>query len=699
MSTSSSGKTTVAEGGTVKRRGLTDVVYHVFDTPGRHTFTVSYRIPRVEYLVVGATGGGVTPGGGGEVVKGATAGALEPGEYVIEVGEIGGKVETKVTMVNCMQNADTCKQTRYTQYMNFPNGAYNGVPSGTYLSCDNIRSTPTKMTEDIYAAGGQSSFMKNVAKGGQPGALKPYMVSRWQETMGRYGGRVPGSSITMSAAYPRNQFEYAFPNYSYNSDGKTHGVNPLYTSWSCGQFNMSYIAGASATGKAGTRYENCCAWAGQPQDLNCCTNASGGAGGDARRPSTGKAEPGAGIMSNITGENVEYGHGSGGNVNAKPAKHGVVIIAYNLKSAEANIGPSPDEIATIVKEYERKMAEYRAQVDAEKKAMMDQNQAAVSAAKAEQEKLITELTSLKTRYDQLQQTAQTTETTLQSTQQQLVALNAEYTQKMQDLETARQAEIKALTDQNQTAVAAAKAEQEKLVAELTALKTTYDALVSKSAECPIIPEGTTLVDGGTGQMYKAEKGVLRPLSMDVYRSMGSPAYTTYPSGSLDQCSTGPPYIIPTTTPVPSTTAAPSTDPQFPGTLYVILHADSWLKDKQLKVLASRFGSLEVEAFQFKALEQVFVINNTGYIRSVAGDGLYLTSAGDCLSPVMSKEAPLSPWRISRTGTSPLEYTLVSSCGASLKATLGAQAAILEEGVFGSEVSENWYIVPVGRAQM
>jgi hypothetical protein len=200
-------------------------------------------------------------------------------------------------------------------------------------------------------------------------------------------------------------------------------------------------------------------------------------------------------------------------------------------------------------------------------------------------------------------------------------------------------------------------------------------------------------------MYKAEKGVLRPLSMDVYRAMGSPAYTTYPSGSLEKCSTGPPYIIPTTTPVPSTTAAPSTDPQFPGTLYVILHADSWLKDKQLKVLASRFGSLEVEAFQFKALEQVFVINNSGYIRSVAGDGLYLTSAGDCLSPVMSKEAPLSPWRISRTGTSPLEYTLVSSCGASLKATLGAQAAILEEGVFGSEVSENWYVVPVGRAQM
>lgn len=376
----------------------------------------------------------------------------------------------------------------------------------------------------------------------------------------------------------------------------------------------------------------------------------------------------------------------------------MVIISYD-ESKAGPAGPSPDEIAAIVKEYERKMAEYRAQVDAEKKAMMDQNQAAVSAAKAEQEKLVTELTSLKTRYDQLQKTAQTTETTLQSTQQQLVALNAEYTQKMQDLETARQAEIKALTDQNQTAVAAAKAEQEKLVAELTALKTTYDALVSKSAECPIIPEGTTLVDGGTGQMYKAEKGVLRPLSMDVYRAMGSPAYTTYPSGSLDQCSTGPSYIIPTTTSAPSTTAAPSTDPQFPGTLYVILHADSWLKDKQLKVLASRFGSLEVEAFQFKALEQVFVINNSGYIRSVSADGLYLTSAGDCLSPVMSKEAPLSPWRISRTGTSPLEYTLVSSCGASLKAALGAQAAILEEGVFGSEVSENWYIVPVGRAQM
>jgi len=684
----------------LKRRGLTDIVYHVFDTPGKHTFKVNYTIPELEYLIVGATGGGPsgnTPGGGGDVVKGALAEPLPPGEYEIEVGSIGGKIETKVTMVNCNQNADTCRQVPYTDYMNFPTGTYNGVPSGTYLSCGGIRSTPTKMTEEIYAAGGKSSFLGKAAAGGNPGAIKPYMSSRWYEVMERYGGRVPGTNITINAGYPRNQYEYAFPNYSYGRDGLTQGGNPAYTSWSCGQFDMDYLAGSSATGQGGTQFQNCCAWAGQPQDGNCCVNASGGAGGSAKRPGTRQAEPGPGVMSSITGENVEYGHGAGGNVNPKPAKHGVVIIAYDKAKAVANIGPSKSEIDAIVKEYDQKMAQLKAQMEAEKKALLDQNAAAMQEAKQQQEQLIAELTGLKTRYDQLQGTVQTAQTALQTTQEQLTQMNAEYTKKMQDLEIARQEEIKALNAQNQAAADAAKAAQDKLIAELTALKTSYDALMAKAAECPVIPNGTIAVDGANGTMYVAENGTIRPLAMDVYRAMGSPRYTVYQS--LQNCPRGAPYMIPQTTPAPTTVAPTSTDPQFPGTLYVIVHAASWLQNKRLDVLAARFGTPALEPFQFKSLEQVFVINNDGYIRSVANEGLYLTNAGDCLSPVLTKEAPLSPWRVSRTGSSPLEYTMVSSCGASLKAALGSQAPILEQGMFGSEVSESWYIVPVGRAEI
>ena len=331
-------ETSVAVGGTkVERRGLTDIVYHVFDKPGKYTLTVKSKIPAIEYLVVGASGGtinGYTPGGGGAVVTGATTSSLEPGEYAVEVGSIGGKVETKVTMVNCNQNSTTCKQTPYTQSMTFPNGSYTGVPSGTYLSCGGIQSTPTKMTEEIYAPGGASSFLTHKANGGGPGAQKPTMISVWDRNRGRYNTSVPA-----------NQYQYAFPETYWKAlQGKAPG-NPAFTAFSCGQFDLDYIAGASGSGHGGTRFQNCCGWQGQPSDPNCCVNASGGAGGPAKRPGTKQAEPGAGVVSGITGTAVEYGHGAGGNVNAKSAKNGVVIIAYNLAAAEAEATPPPTTAA------------------------------------------------------------------------------------------------------------------------------------------------------------------------------------------------------------------------------------------------------------------------------------------------------------------------------------------------------------------
>jgi len=698
----SSTTTSVAEGGTVKRRGLTDVVYHVFDTPGKHTFKVKSTIPAVEYLIVGATGGCPRgTGGGGAVTTGAIATPLKPGNYEVEVGAKGGKVETKVTMVPCNENATTCKQVPYTQYMNFPNGAYNGVPSGTYLSCGGIRKTQTKMTENVYGAGGTSSFQGNSAKGGNPGAIKPMMVSRWDRETAYGSGKADTSR-------PNSQYDYAFGG-SYNPpSGGRYFANPSYVSWSCGQFDLDYVGGTSATGKAGTRFQNCCAWQNQYQDKNCCVNAGGGAGGPAKRPGTRQAEPGPGITNNITGTAVEYGHGAGGNVNAKPSKHGVVIIAYDLSKAEAIMPPPADLVTSIVQEYETKMAKLKETMAAEKQALLEQNATAAATAKSTKDALVAELTALKSTYDNLQSSAAPIMTQLESTQQQLVAIKEDFDEKMTALSQARQDEVAALNARNADLIASSRAEQERLSGELAALKTKYEALSKVVPDCPVIPEGTVAVDGGDGQLYKFENGALRPLSMDIYRAMGSPNYTTYPSGALTDCPRGSPVVagqITTAAPNPSNpsnggvTTRPDTEPQFPGTLYIILHADSWISGKQLKVLASRFGSLSVESFLFKSLEQVFVINNAGYIRNVAGDGLYLTNAGDCLSPVMSKDAPLSPWRLSRTGDSPLEYRLVSSCGASLKASLGAQAAILEEGVFGKEVTENWYIVPVGRAQM
>ena len=661
-------ETTVARGGTkIGRRGLSDVMYHIFDKPGKHTFTVKHKIPVVEYLVVGAHGGspgGSTPGGGGQVVKGATTKPLEPGEYVVEVGKIGGKVETKVTMVNCMQNADTCKKVPYTQYMVFPNGSgYRGVPSGTYLSCGNVRSTPTKMTEEVYAAGGKSSFDTVSAKGGNPGAIKPYMVSTWQETMGRYGGRTPGSSITMSAQYPRNQYEYAFPGFSYASNGKTHGVNPLYTSWSCGQFNMSYRAGTSASGQGGTRYENCCAWAGQPQDRNCCTNASGGAGGSATRPSTGKSKPGAGIFSNITGENVEYGHGSGGNVDTKPSKHGIVILAYNLKNAESNIGPSAEEIDAIVAEYEQKMQQLKTAVQREKDALVEENKAALLASQEQQDALIAELGDLKNRYDTLKQKSDSDNQEIQemkiSNEENLVNMKNEYDAKMKAYKAAKEQELALIKEQNMDLAEANKSEQAKLVAEMMHIKGAYDALMQTTRACPVVPIGTYAKDAKTGRvLYKLNETEFQLVPENIAMTMDS---TSYPN--LENCL------------VSSLPFKTSID------LYVFIQAETWMDEGSLRVL-SEASEMVVADFEFMDLSQVWGVEN-GKIRN-AKSGNYLDETDCEISSSPSDETNFEIVNVSGN-----EVYIKSPCGF---VTTNETSRITFSGS-----SSSWYMIRVGGA--
>jgi len=613
-------ETSVAVGGTkVERRGLTDIVYHVFDKPGKYTFTVKSKIPAIEYLVVGASGGtinGYTPGGGGAVVTGATTSSLEPGEYAVEVGSIGGKVETKVTMVNCNQNATTCKQTPYTQSMSFPNGSYTGVPSGTYLSCGGIQSTPTKMTEEIYGPGGDSSFLTYKANGGGPGAQKPTMVSKWDRENGRYNTSVPA-----------NQYQYAFPESYWNAlQGKAPG-NPAFTAFSCGQFDLDYIAGASGSGHGGTRFQNCCGWQGQSEDPNCCVNASGGAGGPAKRPGTRQAEPGAGVVSSITGTAVEYGHGAGGNVNAKSAKNGVVIIAYNLAAAEAEATPPPTtaapttipaptttpaptsppvDIGAIIREYDTKMAQLKEAMAAEKQALLDQNASAAEQARAVKEQLTADLYALKKAYDELVARLATT--------------TSEYDTKLAQLEAAKKAELDAAKAQNEAAVAAAQAAQAKLQEELEGLK------LSGTVSSKEIAALKAMLGSGQG---------------------------------------------------------------IGRTLYVIVHAPSWLEQGELNALTlSDSGTISVAPYKYRDYTQTFALAPNGsIIRCLSRSGLYLVDEG-CSTPI-SSESFAAPWSLFSTGRHTLERLIASrKCGKYL-------ASLMHNEVSFESIPTPWYLVPVG----
>ena len=655
----------VASGGSVTMTGPTTYA---------HTFTEngSLKVDRkvtARYLVVGGGGApayGVGGGGGGGEVKTGYI-KLEPGSYTVKVGKSSDKLSSTASAVVRVDRQA-------------PGTGYNGQRIQ-----ETIRETKGNLRPDAEP----SSFGSIVAQGGKVGAPAYHYYTTG--TVACYSdGNCYGPHTDLR--------ERPTSGGASGNGNKGGGAKEFFD---CRTYVNAPGGGGGAGGDAQETIIN--------MSTTWCANAAGGTNPSQRYSFF--LQGGPGIKSDISGQMKEYGAGqtvrwSGRRPSGySTPEQGIVIISYDASTAETTPPPTtaaptppPVDIDALVKEYEAKMAQLRAAMNAEKQALLQQNAAAAQQAQQIQAQLTAELTSLKQRYDTLTAQVSQTETTLQTTQQQLVDLKNEYDAKIVALEAARKQEIDALNAQNAEAAAAAQAEQTRITSELNALKATYDALVKRAAECPVIPEGTVAVDGGDGQLYVFKSGTLRPMSMETYRAMGSPNYTTYPTGTLANCPRGPAMVVEASTTAPPVTT-PSRDPVFPGTLYVIVHADSWLSTQQLKVLASRFGTLGVEPFQFKALEQVFVINNAGYIRNVAGDGLYLTNAGDCLSPVMSKDPPLAPWRISRTGDSPLEYTLVSSCGASLKASLGAQAAILEQGVFGSEVSENWYIVPVGRAQI
>jgi len=370
---------------------------------------------------------------------------------------------------------------------------------------------------------------------------------------------------------------------------------------------------------------------------------------------------------------------------------GSVIIRY---ATPVTTPPtSYDELDKLIKEYEQKMAELGAVLQQEKQALIEGNAAAAQQAQAIQQKLVGELTALKQSYDQLTVEATQTQTTLQQTQQQLADTKTTYDQKMQEFNAARQKELDAINAKNAEAVAAAKAEQTKLIGEMTSLKATYDALVTKLARCPVIPENTVLVDGGSAEIYRFEGGALRPMSMETYRALGSPPYTTFPQGSLTNCPAGQPLVVQVTTMAPAP-RPPAPVPRFDGTLFVLVHAPTWQRDGQLRVLSSRFGGLAIEPFENQSVDQAFLVNDGGYIRSLTGKGPYVSVSPDCMVPTLDQDPPKSGWRITRTGQSPLGYRLVAPCGSRLVSSGRDVGLDRSQGD-----AEDWFVVKVGRAQV
>jgi hypothetical protein len=198
----------------------------------------------------------------------------------------------------------------------------------------------------------------------------------------------------------------------------------------------------------------------------------------------------------------------------------------------------------------------------------------------------------------------------------------------------------------------------------------------------------------TGALFRYENGGLRAYgSHDVYKSWGSSPYLVKSTDYLTRCfSKGPPMSarVIQTTPPPNTTPAPH--PSFDPTVYVMVHADSYLNNQGLNVLSLEFGQLNINEFVDKDLSQIWMINPDGHVRSVSGDGHYIAASDDCLAPTtLSRPSTATRWSIRPTGTHQYAYTMHAGCGTAL-ARAGRGTTLTAKG-------DTWFVVPVGRAQM
>jgi hypothetical protein len=211
--------------------------------------------------------------------------------------------------------------------------------------------------------------------------------------------------------------------------------------------------------------------------------------------------------------------------------------------------------------------------------------------------------------------------------------------------------------------------------------------------CSIIPDGTVVLDGGDGQLYRQDNGRLRAMTPETWRALGSPPYTTYPSYMLQNCDRGNPVMLDFTTPAPSTTTPSPVVPSWDPTLYVIIHRDTYMDSGKVHVLTARYGSVSLSPYTRRDLTHIFLISTDGRLRNASGSGVYVEHAEGCLVPTLRDDpTERGTWTITPTGEAYVS-TIVSSCGAALHTETDMTNVDLTQHVEGT----TWFVVPVGRS--
>jgi hypothetical protein len=238
----------------------------------------------------------------------------------------------------------------------------------------------------------------------------------------------------------------------------------------------------------------------------------------------------------------------------------------------------------------------------------------------------------------------------------LDAIRKEYEAKMQALEAAKAAELQALEENNASALQAASADRQRTLAELGALRATYDATAEKLQQM----QGKY---GSVADQIEAQNAEIEALQRQLLTT-----------------------VAPTAAP---TTAAPTPapGPQWSPGIFVFIDRRRWLENGELVVAAMNGGDVTMEPFAFRSLNQVWAISGDGHVRSLADEGLYINAMDSCLLPVGSSSVPIRNWQFRKTGTHGQHAILSLACNAWL--IPGVSTAEL------SKQQEDWYVVRVG----
>ena len=227
---------------------------------------------------------------------------------------------------------------------------------------------------------------------------------------------------------------------------------------------------------------------------------------------------------------------------------------------------------------------------------------------------------------------------------------------MQALEAAKAAELQALEENNASALQAASADRQRTLAELGALRATYDATAEKLQQM----QGKY---GSVADQIEAQNAEIEALQRQLLTT-----------------------VAPTAAP---TTAAPTPapGPQWSPGIFVFIDRRRWLENGELVVAAMNGGDVTMEPFAFRSLNQVWAISGDGHVRSLADEGLYINAMDSCLLPVGSSSVPIRNWQFRKTGTHGQHAILSLACNAWL--IPGVSTAEL------SKQQEDWYVVRVG----